>query len=413
LSARLALVGALLLNIFVFTVVSWGLGVHHLAAAVLAFLVAVASNFFWNRHVALRDRDGRVKSQAGRFFALSVTAFLIAATVLEVLVVAVEVQVVIAQVIAIACAAPIIFAANDFRTFPAGEAGMASAGGFAANGDRSGTREEIRSPWIVLPTYNEAPNLERIVNRVLSALRPLAPRARVLIVDDASPDGTGEIADRLSAQLEAVEVLHRPMKDGIGRAYVAGFKRALASGADAVIEMDADFSHDPADLPRLISAAAEADLVLGSRYVEGGGATDWPLVRRIISRGGCTYARMMLGVDVKDFTGGFKCFRAEVLRALDLDAVRAQGYSFQIELTYRTFQERFRISEIPITFGPRAAGESKMSAKIAYEACWNVIALRRSGVPAEGEVPSAIALKPGPQPVAGQLPAQGTGSRSA
>jgi dolichol-phosphate mannosyltransferase len=212
-------------------------------------------------------------------------------------------------------------------------------------------------------------------------------------VDDASPDGTGELADRLSARLEAVEVLHRPTKDGIGRAYVAGFKRALAGGADAVIEMDADFSHDPADLPRLVGAAAEADLVLGSRYVPGGGAQAWPLGRRILSRGGCAYARVILGVGIKDLTGGFKCFRGEVLRALDLDAVKAQGYSFQIELTYRAFQMGFRISEIPITFGPRAAGQSKMSAKIAYEACWNVIALRRSGPAAAGEeAPPVIAL---------------------
>ena len=332
--ARVALLGAgvVLLSILVFTVARQGLGVHPLVAAVIAFLVAVASNFFWKR---LRVSDP----------------------------------------------------------------GTATAGAFAANGDRSGTKEAIRAPWIVLPTYNEAPNLERIVDRVLSALRPVVPRARVLIVDDASPDGTGEIADRLSAQLDAVEVLHRPTKDGLGRAYVAGFKRALASGADAVIEMDADFSHNPADLPRLISAAAEADLVLGSRYVPGGGAKGWSLGRRILSRAGCAYARVLLGVGVKDFTGGFKCFRGEVLRALDLDAVQAQGYSFQIELTYRAFQKGFRISEIPITFGARAAGQSKMSAKIAYEACWNVIALRRSNAVAGDEALPVIALSPGAQPV--------------
>jgi dolichol-phosphate mannosyltransferase len=403
-SGRSALVGAagVLLNIFVFTVASQGLGAQRLVAAVLALLVAVASNFFWSRRRAFADRDGPVRFQAGRFIALTAAAFLIVLTVLQVLVAALEVQVVIAQVIAIACAAPINFAANDVWTFPASGAGTTTAGGFAANADRSGTREEVRAPWIVLPTYNEAPNLERIVNRVLSVLRPVAPRARILVVDDASPDGTGEIADRLSAQLDAVEVLHRPTKDGIGRAYVAGFKRALASGADAVIEMDADFSHDPADLPRLIGAAAEADLVLGSRYVRDGGAKDWPLGRRILSRAGCTYARVMLGVGVKDFTGGFKCFRSEVLRALDLDGVQAQGYSFQIELTYRAFEKGFRISEIPITFGPRAAGQSKMSAKIAYEACWNVIALRRSRAAAGDEVPPVIALSAGPQPVGGK-----------
>jgi dolichol-phosphate mannosyltransferase len=394
-SPRPALVsaGALLLNVLVFTLAGQGLGMHHLAAALLAFVVAAATNFVCRRQ--LGDLAGHGAFDDARFLTLSVTAFLVAAAILEVLVAVVGVKAVASQAIAIAGVAPIIFLANHGSPLPA------ATGGLAVNGDRSGDRAEIRAPWIVLPTYNEALNIERMVGCVLSAVRPVAPGARILIVDDASPDGTGEIADRLSAQFDAVEVLHRPAKDGIGRAYVAGFKQALASGADAVLEMDADFSHDPAVLPRLIEAAAEADLVLGSRYIDGGGATDWALARRIISRGGCAYARLMLGVDVKDFTGGFKCFRAEVLRALDLDAVKAQGYSFQIELTYWTFQEGFRISEIPITFGPRAAGQSKMSAKIAYEACWNVIALRRSRRSAGDEAPPVIAL-PGPPPVPGE-----------
>jgi dolichol-phosphate mannosyltransferase len=236
--------------------------------------------------------------------------------------------------------------------------------------------------WIVLPTYNEAATIRPLVRAVRAAL----PDARVLVVDDASPDGTGRIAAQLAEEDAAVEVLHRPGKAGLGMAYVHGFARALAGGAAHVVEMDADFSHDPADLPRLIACARDgADLVLGSRYVSGGGVRDWGLLRRGISRAGCRYARTVLGVGIRDLTGGFKCFRAATLEAIHYETVRSQGYAFQVELTYRTLAAGLRVEELPITFRERTAGESKMSPRIALEAMWLVPALRfgrrRDGVP--------------------------------
>ncbi|HSK50347.1 MAG TPA: polyprenol monophosphomannose synthase [Solirubrobacterales bacterium] len=234
--------------------------------------------------------------------------------------------------------------------------------------------EPQRGPaWVVLPTYNEAENIAGLVAAVREHL-PAA--ARVLIVDDSSPDGTGEIADRLAAEHEGVEVLHRARKEGLGPAYIAGFRRALGAGAGLVLEMDSDFSHDPAYLPRLLEAAERADLVIGSRYVPGGGIGDWGPLRRAISRGGSSYARLVLGVGVRDLTGGFKCFRREVLEALDLDAVQARGYAFQVELTYRAIQQGFRVAEVPIFFHDRRAGTSKMDRAIVAEAAWRVPALR-------------------------------------
>jgi dolichol-phosphate mannosyltransferase len=236
--------------------------------------------------------------------------------------------------------------------------------------------------WIVVPTYNEAGNLEPL----LAAVRAHAPAARILVVDDASPDGTGELADAAAARDPAIEVLHRPGKAGLGFAYVQGFAHALRRGAGLIVEMDADLSHDPSDLPRLIARARDgADLVLGSRYVPGGGVENWDLVRRVISRAGSTYARTVLGVRTRDLTGGFKCFRAETLRAIDFETARSEGYAFQVELTYRTLALGLRVEEIPITFHERSAGDSKMSARIAFEAMWLVPALRlarrRDGLP--------------------------------
>jgi dolichol-phosphate mannosyltransferase len=228
----------------------------------------------------------------------------------------------------------------------------------------------------VLPTYNEAPNVEAFVRAVLPQLASAASEYHVLVVDDSSPDGTGEIADRLAAELPQVEVLHRTRKEGLGRAYLAGFRYALDAGAEFVLEMDSDFSHDPQDLPRLLEAAQHADLVLGSRYVRGGGVTDWGLTRRLISRGGSSYARHVLGIPVRDLTGGFKCFRRAVLEKLDLGSIHADGYGFQIELTYWAIKEGFRVVEVPIRFRDRQAGVSKMSARIAVEAVWKVPALR-------------------------------------
>ncbi len=233
--------------------------------------------------------------------------------------------------------------------------------------------------WVVIPTYNEADNLEAIVRAALAELEPYAPDDHaILVVDDNSPDGTGAIADRLAAEHDAVEVLHRQAKSGLGQAYLAGFARALGGGAQFVIEMDADFSHDPRYLPQLLDAARDADLVLGSRYVAGGGVRDWGLLRRLISRGGGLYARKILGVEVQDLTGGFKCIRRAVLEGIDLDSVRAEGYVFQIEVTYRALLAGFRVREIPIVFSDRTVGASKMSTRIALEAMWLVPRLRRS-----------------------------------
>ncbi len=235
------------------------------------------------------------------------------------------------------------------------------------------------SVWVVMPTYNEAANVERIVRAVDAELqRCVEGDHRILVVDDNSPDGTGAIADRLAAELPAVSVLHRSAKAGLGHAYLAGFAQALEGGAEIVCEMDADFSHDPAHLPDLLRAAESADVVLGSRYVPGGGVRNWGLLRRLVSRGGGTYARTILRVEVNDLTGGFKCIRREVLEAIDLASVRAEGYVFQIEITYRAILAGFRVQEVPIVFCDRVDGTSKMSSRIALEAIWLVPKLRRT-----------------------------------
>jgi dolichol-phosphate mannosyltransferase len=247
--------------------------------------------------------------------------------------------------------------------------------------------------WVVIPTYNEAENVDGIVRAAARELDRVVPGDyRILIVDDASPDGTGELADALARELPEVEVLHRQVKTGLGHAYLAGFAQALAGGAALVVEMDADFSHDPAYLAELLGASDDADLVLGSRYVPGGGVRDWGLLRRLISRGGGVYARMVLQVDVHDLTGGFKCIHRAVLEAIDLESVRAEGYVFQIEVTYRAVLAGFTVREVPIVFRDRTAGSSKMSPRIAIEAMWLVPLLRRS---ARAAVQRA-ARKPGP-----------------
>jgi dolichol-phosphate mannosyltransferase len=223
--------------------------------------------------------------------------------------------------------------------------------------------------WLVLPTYNERENIESIVRAALRVLDDAAPDGfRLLIVDDGSPDGTGAVADALAEDSPYVEVLHRPEKEGLGPAYIAGFGHALTRGASHVIQMDADFSHDPADLARLIAASRSADLVLGSRYTPGGCVEGWTLGRRLVSRGGCVYARTILRSGVRDLTGGFKCFRRAVLESIDIESIQSRGYGFQIELTYRALAAGFDVVEIPITFRDRKAGKSKMSAGIALEA---------------------------------------------
>ena len=229
---------------------------------------------------------------------------------------------------------------------------------------------------VISPTYNESQNIERLVARV----HEVVPEAHVLVVDDASPDGTGEIADGLAAEDPRVHVLHREGKLGLGTAYIAGFKYALEHGYDLVFEMDADFSHRPEHLPQFLALAAEYDLVLGCRYIPGGGTEDWGVFRKLLSRGGNIYARTILGLPYHDLTGGYKCFRRHVLETIDLDAVQSEGYAFQIELTYRTHRKGFRIAETPILFPDRAVGKSKMSRRIFAEAVWRVWRLKLGGV---------------------------------
>jgi dolichol-phosphate mannosyltransferase len=224
---------------------------------------------------------------------------------------------------------------------------------------------------VCLPTYNERENLERMIE----ALEPLG--VRVLVIDDNSPDGTGELADSLAAERDWVSVLHRERKEGLGPAYVAGFRQALADGAELVLQMDCDFSHDPADVPRLIAAVdAGADLALGSRYVDGGGIENWGLHRRVLSRGASLYTRVLL-MPINDASGGFKCFRRSVLESIELEEIDATGMvSFQVEATYRALRKGFRVVEVPIVFVDRTAGQSKMSRAVAFEAVWKVPRLR-------------------------------------
>ena len=235
--------------------------------------------------------------------------------------------------------------------------------------------------WLTIPTFNEAGNVERVVRAALAQLEQVVPGSHhILVVDDRSTDGTAGIADRLAAELDAVEVLHRDGKRGLGPAYLAGFERALAGGADLVAVMDADFSHDPAHLPQLIAAARDADLVLGSRYVTGGQIVDWPPLRRLLSRSGSLYARLLLGVHVRDLTGGFRVIRREVLETVELQTLRSQGYVFNIELTYRALVAGMRVQEVPIVFRDRTVGHSKISLSIAVEALWLVPSLRYPGL---------------------------------
>jgi dolichol-phosphate mannosyltransferase len=222
---------------------------------------------------------------------------------------------------------------------------------------------------VCLPTYNERENLEPMLRALANVL---GSGDRVLVIDDNSPDGTGDIADRLARELAIVEVLHRERKEGLGAAYIAGFQWALEHEAELVLEMDCDFSHDPADVPRLIEAAADADLVLGSRYVPGGGTRDWSPIRRAISTGGSFYARTLLRIPIRDVTGGFKCYRRAVIETIEPDTISARGYAFQIETTYRALRAGFRVVEIPILFADREVGGSKMGKRIVLEAFWKV-----------------------------------------
>jgi len=229
---------------------------------------------------------------------------------------------------------------------------------------------------VILPTYNERENLERFVEKLQEVFTANGLSGRIMVVDDNSPDGTGRIADSLAERCQNLAVIHRQEKQGIGPAYISGFKQALTTDTRYIFEMDCDFSHDPTNIPAFLKAIEDADLVLGSRYVPGGRVENWGLIRRLISRWGGLYARLVLGVPVNDLTGGNKCFRREVLEALDLDAVSSQGYGFQIEMTYRAVRKGFRVKEIPITFTDRQLGQSKMSKRIVLEAVLLVWKLR-------------------------------------
>ncbi len=248
---------------------------------------------------------------------------------------------------------------------------------------------------IVLPTYEERDNLPRVVEQIEAVLQALPFAGDVLVVDDSSPDGTGDLADELAAGRPWMHVLHRPRKEGLGPAYVAGFGWALERDYSHILEMDCDLSHPPAALPAMLEASRHADLVLGSRYVAGGGVEGWPASRRVISRGGCLYARTVLGVGLHDLTGGFKCFRRWVLESLDLSDVHAGGYAFQIELTYRAMRIGARVVEVPIVFTDRSFGRSKMSRDIVVEAVWKVPWLRLRALRGQlGERPGRIPRTP-------------------
>jgi len=246
-----------------------------------------------------------------------------------------------------------------------------------------------REALVCLPTFNERENLEAICRAILAA----APAADVLVIDDSSPDGTGQLADQLSAGEPRIQVLHRAGKEGLGKAYLAGFAWALERGYRLVLEMDADFSHDPKHLPAMLEAARDADLVLGSRYVPGGGTVNWGVLRRLLSRGGSLYARTILGLRIRDLTGGFKCFRREVLEALDLGSVACTGYAFQIELTYRAVKRGFRVIEVPIVFADRRVGQSKMSKRIVLEALRKVWSIRSSAFAREARRGGSAGVK--------------------
>jgi dolichol-phosphate mannosyltransferase len=345
------------------------LSVQHLVAAALGFAVAMITNFWCNRRWTFAACHRGLAVQAASFFAVSVAACLLAGTILELLVGTAGFPALAAQPAAVIAVTPLSFLGTRAWSF-GGRAPATAEPVAPADGDwRPRT-------WLVVPTYNEAENLEPFVRRVLPQLASAAGDHHVLIVDDSSPDGTGDIADRLAGELDSVEVLHRAEKNGLGRAYAAGFERALAQGAELVMQMDVDFSHDPAAVPSLIEAASDADLVLGSRYVAGGGVTDWGLARRLLSRGGSWYARTILGVPVRDLTGGFKCFRRDLLERLAASGFQTAGFGFQVEMTYRALRAGARVQEVPILFRDRQAGASKMSSRIVVEALWRVVELR-------------------------------------
>jgi len=369
--ARFAAVGGLgyATNIAVFMLLV-GTGAHHIAAAGAAWTIAALQNFGLNRAWTFRDGRAPVVGQGVRFFGVSLVALAANLLVLTALVGG-GTPLVLAQVLAVAAALPVNYAGSRRWAFRRGAAPAPAATRVYAPHPAP---ERLRAVFCV-PTYNERRNLRPMVEALREAL---GPDDLVVVVDDGSPDGTGALADHLADTTGFVHVLHRPAKEGLGRAYLEGFRYALGLGARLVGEIDCDFSHDPHDVPRLIAAAEENGLALGSRYAAGGSAPGLGTARRLVSQGGNVYARAVLGLGVHDLTGGFKCYRRDVLESIDLDSVRSNGYTFQIETTFRAARRAFRPAEVPIEFGERAEGASKMSAPIAVEALWKVPALRLS-----------------------------------
>ena len=366
---RFSLVGAtgFAINVVVFAA-ALALGAQHLVAATAAFVIAMASNFACNRHWTFGAGGAAPAPQAARFAAVSIGTCLFALAVVELLIGTAGVPELAAQPASIAAAMPLSFAGNRVWAF---------ADRSPATEQRT-TRTHAAAPttWIVVPTYNEAANIERFVHAVLPQLAAAAGEHRVLIVDDSSPDGTGDIADGLAAELEQVRVLHRTEKNGLGRAYEAGFAHALAGGAELVIQMDADLSHDPQHIPALIEAAADADLVLGSRYVAGGGVENWGLCRRALSRGGSGTPAPSSASRSGTSPAASSASGASCSSASSREGFETAGFGFQVEVTYRSLRSGATVREVPIRFRDREAGDSKMSSRIVIEALWRVVELR-------------------------------------
>ncbi len=365
---RFCAVGAagFVVNLIAFSVALDELGTGPLTAATVAFAVAVTHNFLLNRHWTFQGAGGSLLHRATKFFAVSVGA--LGANLLLLSVLVHLVAKIPAQAVAVVLVTPLSFLANklwSFRSFPAPAANAVSPR------QSSGARL-----CVCVPTYNEIGNIHRFVEAVLAVFSRCEIDGTILIIDDGSPDGTGDAADAIAAREQRVKVLHRAEKNGLGPAYFAGFEWALARRFDLVAQVDCDFSHDPAALPELVSATGVCDLAIGSRYVAGGGVVNWPLRRQLISRFGSVYARLTLGLGVRDLTGGFKCWRSAALRNVIASGVEARGYGFQIETTYRAASAGFSVSEVPITFRDRVVGESKMSLSIAREAAALVLRLR-------------------------------------
>jgi dolichol-phosphate mannosyltransferase len=388
-------IAGLIVNLCVFAVCISTTSMTPAAAAVCAFSIAVLHNYLLNRRWTFRGASGAAVGQAARFYLVSAAGLGLNLAILTALTRS-SLAEVPAQAIAVVLVTPTTFTFNKLWTFrsrsPASPSGL----------ERTRHRPRPRTLCVCVPTYNESENIGEFVRQLLGQFDEIGIAGVVLIIDDASPDGTGEIADRLAEEDQRVCVLHGGSKRGIGGAYKVGFRWAIERGFDVIGQMDCDFSHDPRSLPDLLDASQHADVVLGSRYVRGGRVENWPLSRRIVSRGGSFYARTLLGVSVRDFTGGFKCFWRDVLEEIPFESAEAKGYGFQIELTFRAIRGGFRVVEVPIVFRDRIAGESKMNSSIAREAALLVLRLRSTPAPqlrhavspAEATVPAATASDP-------------------